>query len=703
MQNYKLSCELHGHSQDIKAISAVKDVILTASRDKSVISWDIRNKQPYKCFKGHSNYVNSLAVVNHADFGDLILSGGSDKIVYGYSVEGMEEEPIITLVGHESNVCSIDVSNNGLIVTGSWDKTARVWKDFVCVATLKGHEQAVWAVKFYKSDIITASADKTIKIWRDGNCVRTMTGHKDCVRGLAIDHNGNLISCGNDGLILVWDISSGKVLRELSGHNSFIYSIAVCEGGELVSVGEDRSIKIWSDYECVQSIAYPALSIWCVYPLENGDFIVGGSDCIARVFTKSIERIGDEELIKEFDEKVSNTQLPSNMIGDVNKEKLQGKEGLAEGGNKIGQVKMIKNGNNVEAYQWDGNDWIKVGDVVDAVGSNRKQLFNGKEYDYVFDVDIADGVVLKLPFNANENPYMAAQKFIDDNDLSQSYLDQVADFIIKNTNGISFDSQNYSNDPLTGGSRYIPGPPNSYNSPTTVKKQFSASKELNFFESANLDGIKKKIQQFNSEFLHLTTNEENQLSEIYEMIEKKNASEFNQFELIYKFLALDASKIFPIIDLLRLLAYYNANIPTEIYEDVFDIANSSDINRMLSLRLIVNSFKGTLWTNFLPHAKKIICFSQSTSNNNLNQAISFTLLNYSIKGSVIHAPMLLDILKFIINTFQVNEDLFVNCLQSLGTLIVRRMVDRTVLNDINLSRINTTSKIQELISEINLL
>jgi phospholipase A-2-activating protein len=54
--------------------------------------------------------------------------------------------------------------------------------------------------------------------------------------------------------------------------------------------------------------------------------------------------------------------------------------------------------------QWDStnNQWQKVGEVVDAVGSGRKQLYEGKEYDYVFDVDIQDGVPpLKLPYNAN--------------------------------------------------------------------------------------------------------------------------------------------------------------------------------------------------------------------------------------------------------------------------------------------------------------
>ena len=37
---------------------------------------------------------------------------------------------------------------------------------------------------------------------------------------------------------------------------------------------------------------------------------------------------------------------------------------------------------------------------MDAVGSGQKQLFEGKEYDYVFDIDIGEGIPhLKLPYN----------------------------------------------------------------------------------------------------------------------------------------------------------------------------------------------------------------------------------------------------------------------------------------------------------------
>lgn len=105
---------------------------------------------------------------------------------------------------------------------------------------------------------------------------------------------------------------------------------------------------------------------------------------------------------------------------------------------------------------------------MDAVGQNRKQLYEGKEWDYVFKVDIKDGAPpLSLPYNATgmhkyltrlrqithcfeENPYSAAQRFLARNDLPMEYLDQVVGFIEKNSGGVKVQSSQQFVDPYTG-------------------------------------------------------------------------------------------------------------------------------------------------------------------------------------------------------------------------------------------------------------
>jgi phospholipase A-2-activating protein len=111
---------------------------------------------------------------------------------------------------------------------------------------------------------------------------------------------------------------------------------------------------------------------------------------------------------------------------------------------------------------------------VDAVGSSRKQLYEGKEYDYVFDVDIQEGAPpLKLPYNTSgrwflkcpqccaqdnvENPFEAAQRFLNAHDLPPTYLDEVVNFIEKNTAGVHIGTSNQYVDPYTGEYDFLHG------------------------------------------------------------------------------------------------------------------------------------------------------------------------------------------------------------------------------------------------------
>ena len=87
----------------------------------------------------------------------------------------------------------------------------------------------------------------------------------------------------------------------------------------------------------------------------------------------------------------------------------------------------------------------------------------GREYDYVFDVDIEDGKpALKLPYNLSQNPYEAATKFIQDNELPIAYLDQVANFITTNAQGATLGQSaqqpsGVGSDPWGSDNRYRPG------------------------------------------------------------------------------------------------------------------------------------------------------------------------------------------------------------------------------------------------------
>ncbi|XP_020626455.1 phospholipase A-2-activating protein-like [Orbicella faveolata] len=234
---------------------------------------------------------------------------------------------------------------------------------------LQGHEAAVWAVQLMPDHglMLTGSADRTIKMWKAGACQMTFTGHSDCVRGLAVLSALEFLSCSNDSTIRRW-MCTGECLQVYTGHTSFIYSIAALpdDCGSFVSVGEDRSLRIWKGGECSQTITLPAQSVWCVTCLSNGDIVAGSSDGIARVFTASEERFASEEELKLFDAEVASHAIPaeaaSGQLGDVKLEDLPGPEALLRPGDRSAQTKLIRRGNIIECHQWNGMEtrWDKV-------------------------------------------------------------------------------------------------------------------------------------------------------------------------------------------------------------------------------------------------------------------------------------------------------------------------------------------------------
>ena len=89
----------------------------------------------------------------------------------------------------------------------------------------------------------------------------------------------------------------------------------------------------------------------------------------------------------------------------MDKNSLPGPEALDQPGTKEGQVIMVNVNGAIEAYQWEmaNRTWQKLGTVVGGVGSGQKQMYQGQEYDFVFDVDIGSGPSgqFKLPYNLN--------------------------------------------------------------------------------------------------------------------------------------------------------------------------------------------------------------------------------------------------------------------------------------------------------------
>lgn len=454
---FKLSTTLRGHDLDVRSVASLNDVsIVSGSRDGTARVWNASSgwnldlpTDGVIAFQSPTNaFVNAVEYIDGEE--PLIAAAGQEAIIYltlpqDNFVKPGDDFGKYQLVGHSGNVCSL-YYKEGVLISGSWDSTAKVWDlaSLLTTHTLEGHQLSVWDVKIIDGNtFLTASADRTIRLWKGDKEIQRFVGHTDVVRKLLLLPGNKFASASNDGTIRIWSLS-GEVLATLTGHTSFVYDLGLLSNGDLVSCGEDRTLRVWSlqTNEVLQAITLPCISVWCLAVLPNDDVVVGSSDNALRVFTRSAERVAPEWQLEEFAASVRESAIAEQGVDDLKRTDIPGYEALDSPGKQEGAVIMVKNPAGViEAHQWLAGEWIKIGDVVGSAGGlDGKKEYNGKQYDYVFDVDVEDGKpALKLPYNSNESPYTAAERFLADNELPALYLQEVVQFIEKNTAGVSLE------------------------------------------------------------------------------------------------------------------------------------------------------------------------------------------------------------------------------------------------------------------------
>jgi WD40 repeat protein len=150
---------------------------------------------------------------------------------------------------YDGGVTSVGFSPDGThIVSGSWDKTIRIWDARTgkeVMKPLKGHTSNITSVGFSPdgTHIVSGSDDKTIRIWdaRTGEeVVKPLKGHTGRhVTSVGFSPDGtHIVSSSWDGTVRIWDARTGEeVMKPLKGHTKWVTSVGFSPDGNLHRVG----------------------------------------------------------------------------------------------------------------------------------------------------------------------------------------------------------------------------------------------------------------------------------------------------------------------------------------------------------------------------------------------------------------------------------------------------------------------------------
>jgi len=272
------------HTSGVTACEYAKkgSVLFTASLDGSIRAWDLIRYRNFKTFTAPTRLSFSCMAVDPS--AEVVAAGSVDSFdIYIWSVQ--TGQLLDQLSGHEGPVSALAFApSGGTLVSGSWDRTARIWSIFTRTQTseplqLQADVLAV-AVRPDSQQLAVSTLDGQLTFWSISEAEQTsgLDGRRDVSGGRKISDRRTaanvagtksfstirystdgscLVAAGNSKYICLYSVTTMVLLKKftvsvnlsLSGTQEFLNSKLLTEAGptgELDDQGEasDREDRI---------------------------------------------------------------------------------------------------------------------------------------------------------------------------------------------------------------------------------------------------------------------------------------------------------------------------------------------------------------------------------------------------------------------------------------------------------------------------
>lgn len=187
--------------------------------------------------------------------GAFIIAGGGEGARLGIvAVYDVKTGDRLATVGDELDVVFGSDVNDRMtrIALGGPQRMLRIFDagDGELLFDIKKHTDWIYDVAYSPDGVLLASCDRSagLLVWEaeTGREYLNLTDHKDAINALAWRDDSNVLaSASDDGTVKLWEMLNGKAIRSINAHGGGVVDVAFDHKGQLVTCGKDRRVKLW--------------------------------------------------------------------------------------------------------------------------------------------------------------------------------------------------------------------------------------------------------------------------------------------------------------------------------------------------------------------------------------------------------------------------------------------------------------------------
>jgi periodic tryptophan protein 2 len=261
------------HSSGVTACEFAKkgSVLFTASLDGSIRAWDLIRYRNFRTFTAPSRLSFSSMAVDPS--GEVVCAGSPDSFdIHVWSVQ--TGQLLDQLSGHEGPVSSLAFASDGNhLVSGSWDRTVRIWSIFGRTQTSEPLQlmSDVLSVAFRADgkQVAASTLDGQLSFWNVNDAAQegAVDGRRDVSGGRKVSDRTTaanaagtksfnritysadgscILAAGNSKYICLYDVGTGSLIKKytvsvnlsLDGTQEFLNSRNLTEAGPRALIDE---------------------------------------------------------------------------------------------------------------------------------------------------------------------------------------------------------------------------------------------------------------------------------------------------------------------------------------------------------------------------------------------------------------------------------------------------------------------------------